>query len=173
MSKKHPIHVLLAEVFLGHDRNSGFVVDHKDNNPLNNAMSNLQIITQRENNTKDKKRKSNHAGVVFNERNNKWLASISYNYRRINLGYYEKEEQAAQAYNKAVKQASEGQDLNALYPKSVFSSQYKGVFFDAAHNKWLAQATKDNRQRKIGRFNSEIEAYNAILQFKQIGRAHV
>lgn len=49
------VHSLMAVTFLNHfygDRK--IVVDHIDNNPLNNKLDNLQIITMRENNTKDK-----------------------------------------------------------------------------------------------------------------------
>ena len=49
------IHSLMAITFLGHtygDRK--IVVDHIDNDPLNNHISNLQIISMRENNMKDR-----------------------------------------------------------------------------------------------------------------------
>lgn len=50
------VHSLMAITFLNHsygDRT--IVVDHIDNNPLNNNLHNLQIITMQENNIKDKK----------------------------------------------------------------------------------------------------------------------
>ena len=36
------------------------VVDHIDNNPLNNHLSNLQIISMKENNTKDRIKKASN-----------------------------------------------------------------------------------------------------------------
>jgi hypothetical protein len=49
------IHQLVAMTYLGHEP-CGYdrVVDHIDNDKLNNHVSNLQIISQRENSSKDK-----------------------------------------------------------------------------------------------------------------------
>jgi hypothetical protein len=47
--KTHRIHLLVAMAFFGHKPNSKIVVDHIDDNSLNNRLDNLQIITQSEN----------------------------------------------------------------------------------------------------------------------------
>ena len=54
--KSFRIHKLVAETFLNHTA-CGYklVIDHIDNNPLNNNLDNLQLITHKENCTKDKK----------------------------------------------------------------------------------------------------------------------
>ena len=50
------IHQLVAYAFLSHVPERGVLsVDHIDNNPSNNFLSNLQIISCRENSSKDKK----------------------------------------------------------------------------------------------------------------------
>lgn len=45
---------------------------------------------------------SGYRGISWHKNNKKWLASISHNKKRLNLGYYENPEDAAIAYDKAV-----------------------------------------------------------------------
>ena len=48
--KKFGVHQLVAMAFLGHQPSGmKWVVDHKDNNPQNNHVSNLVVATQGEN----------------------------------------------------------------------------------------------------------------------------
>lgn len=50
------VHHLVAITFLNHTVNGyDLVIDHIDNNKLNNNLYNLQLITQKENCNKDKK----------------------------------------------------------------------------------------------------------------------
>lgn len=48
-SKKYYVHRLMAETFLNLKKNSKLQVDHIDNNRLNNNITNLQVLTQKEN----------------------------------------------------------------------------------------------------------------------------
>lgn len=63
-TEKHTkrVHSLMAMTFLDfeYDGNRKIVVDHIDNNPCNNALSNLRIVTMSENNKGvSRKRKTN------------------------------------------------------------------------------------------------------------------
>ena len=53
------VHSIMAETFLNHvyDGTRKYVVDHIDNNPLNNNLSNLQIVSMKINNTKDRNKR--------------------------------------------------------------------------------------------------------------------
>lgn len=86
------------------------IVDHINENGLTNELDNrkcnLRKCTQQENlHNVDKKRNnsSGYKGVIWYPYHNynKWLATIKYNYKTINLGYYDNLEDAVNARNKA------------------------------------------------------------------------
>ena len=77
-----------------------FVVDHINRNPLDNRRENLRIVTQQENCmnlTISKNNKSGVPGVCWDKDANKWKAEIRYKYKKINLGRFEKLEDATKA----------------------------------------------------------------------------
>lgn len=69
IAKIYKTHQLVAMAFLGHvPCGYEIVVDHIDNNKLNNRLDNLQLISQRENGIKDNKpNKTGFVGVSWNE----------------------------------------------------------------------------------------------------------
>lgn len=89
---------------LGIGKNKVFVVDHIDGNTLNNQKDNLRAVSHRQN-LRNQQLQSNTSskfkGVCFVKASGKWIAGIKINYRRINLGTYSSEEEAAFAYNEA------------------------------------------------------------------------
>jgi siroheme synthase (precorrin-2 oxidase/ferrochelatase) len=102
------IHQLVAIAFLNHERESNLVVDHKDNNPLNNRVDNLQLVTRRLNNSKDRKNKtSQYTGVSWNKKDKKWRAGIKTNGKSTNLGSFICELDASNAYQKALNNTEE------------------------------------------------------------------
>ena len=80
------------------------VVDHINNIKTDNSLENLQLITQRENTIKRvlKNKTSKYVGVYKSHK--KWQASIIINGIFYNLGRYEIEEEARDAYLKKLKQ---------------------------------------------------------------------
>ena len=103
------IHKLVAMSFLNHIPN-GFkiVVDHIDNNRLNNRLDNLQLINQRENTSKDRKGgTSKHIGVHWVKPSKKWKAAISINGKTKYLGLFTNEIQASNAYQYELKRIQE------------------------------------------------------------------
>ena len=153
-------HVLVAMAFLGHkpDGTHKIVVDHIDNNPLNNHVSNLQLISQRENSSKDKKNgSSQYTGVIRNKNANKWQSYIKINGKQKHLGLFVSEEEAHEAYQKALKMYGEG-DLSFMETR-ITSSQYKGVFWNKRDNKWVSQIKINGKSKHLGYFISEEEAH--------------
>ena len=100
--KTKTIHVLVSIAFLGHKPcGHGIVTDHINNVKTNNSVSNLQLITSRENSSKDRKRgASRYVGVHWFKRDSKWRASIHINGERKNLGVFASEIEAHQSYQK-------------------------------------------------------------------------
>jgi len=103
--KTKKVHKLVAIVFLNHIP-SGFnlVVDHINNNKLDNSLENLQIITHRENSSKDKKGTSKYTGVSWNRDMSKWQVGITINGKKKGLGYYNNEYKASLVYKNKLKE---------------------------------------------------------------------
>ena len=95
-------------------------VDHIDQNTLNNCKSNLRNATHRENMINRKKRPgctSIYKGVSWCKPISKWKAAIGNYGKKICLGFFVFEEDAASAYNKAAKMYhKEFACLNVLNP---------------------------------------------------------
>lgn len=84
----------------------GLEIDHRNGDGLDNRRSNLRLGTHQQNthNKISKKGRSKYKGVSFKKQTGKWGASIGVNYKRTHLGYFEKEVDAAIAYDKAAYQ---------------------------------------------------------------------
>jgi hypothetical protein len=100
------VHQLVAIAFLNHKPNAyKKVVDHIDNDPSNNRLENLQLITQRHNSSKDKKGyTSQYVGVCWYKQRNVWRAGIMIKGKRIYLGYFNNEIDAHLCYQNKLKQ---------------------------------------------------------------------
>jgi hypothetical protein len=99
------IHKLMAMAFLNHiPCGYKIVVDHINNDRLDNRIENLQLISSRENSSKDKKLgSSKHTGVHFHKNKNKFNANIRINGKKIYLGSFDCEIEASEAYQNALK----------------------------------------------------------------------
>lgn len=83
----------------------GLVVDHIDNDGLNNRRSNLRICTTKQNarNARSHKGTSKYKGVSWYKQRKKWNANIICDGRQKTIGYFENEIDAALAYDEYAK----------------------------------------------------------------------
>ena len=85
-------------------------VDHRDQHRhfehkiVDNRRDNLRNVTSSQNHANKRPRvgcSSRFKGVYWNKQTEKWRAYVKVNYRRIHLGYFDNEVEAAHAYNQA------------------------------------------------------------------------
>jgi hypothetical protein len=80
----------------------GLLCDHINHDTLDNRRCNLRLCTAVENcrnRRPSRNSRSSYKGVTFHRRNKKWLARILHNGRRLHIGCYEYELDAAIAYD--------------------------------------------------------------------------
>lgn len=81
-------------------------VDHINGNGLDNRRVNLRAATAQQNGQnrgKFAKATSKYKGVCWHKRDKKWTAKIKVGNKRLNLGYFSKEVEAAKKYNETAK----------------------------------------------------------------------
>ncbi len=151
--KTFRVHQLVAIAFLNHTPNKydGLLVDHIDGNKLNNNLSNLQLVTNRKNSSKDRKNKtSKFTGVSWHKQSNKWLAQVRRNNKVEYLGVFEKEEEAAIAY------------LNSLQSERMYSEEeVKNMLIDMS-NYINTKELKDNSESN---FNEWVRKRDWFISF--------
>jgi hypothetical protein len=100
------VHQLVAIAFLNHKPcGLKLVIDHINDNKLDNRVENLQIVTARYNAYKTQgKYSSQFKGVSWSKKYKKWQSLILMNGKRKHLGYFTDEYEAHLAYQNALKQ---------------------------------------------------------------------
>jgi hypothetical protein len=164
------VHQEVAKCFLGHVQ-CGYnkVVNHINFNKTDNRVENLEIVTTRENsNKKHLKSSSDYIGVSFVKNSSKWCSRIVFNGVKINLGTFSNEKEAAKYYDDALNSINNNTEIKIK--RRTYTSKYKNVFYDKSRNKWQARAFVNKKTIILGRFNSEIEAYNKTIEVPKVSK---
>lgn len=84
---------------------TGYQIDHKNLNPLDNRKCNLRLCTHQQNQCNHPLQKNNTSGVTgvsFYHPRNKYRARIKYYQKELHLGYYKSFIEAVQARNEGM-----------------------------------------------------------------------
>jgi hypothetical protein len=160
------------------------IIDHNNNNSLDNRISNLRPATPAQNNynkSKSENTSSIYKGVIYDKVNNKYKSVIQKNNKKYNLGTYDTEIVAAIAYNlKAVELFEKFANLNTInldiekynqYKNDILkkweikNEKFKGVILRPFGN-YLASAKINKIYYYLGTYDTEIEAaiaYNIAI----------
>lgn len=153
----------------------GLEVDHKNGDKLDNTDGNLRIATRPQNCANRKKTKigsSKYMGVYWDYSLDRWVAKLGHKGRRIHLGVFESEDEAARVRDGAAL-ALNGEFAALTAPhltpipyihknSRTPSSKYRGVGWHNRIQKWSANfPIAKGRKGHIGYFESEIEAAKA------------
>lgn len=147
----------------------GLDLDHLCRNRACVHPEHLEPVTHRENSHRGARgvlkenKTSQYLGVYWVKKRNKWSAQIQLGGEIHYLGYFDDEVLAHQVYT----QAYDAYKTDGTLPKRLTikkASRYPGVSWNTLAKKWIVQAKIDGKQRYIGRFLDEEEAYQAYLK---------
>lgn len=99
--KLKKIHRIVYESFIG-ELKKGLVIDHIDNNPKNNHVSNLRQVSSRKNTSRGHVNKSGYTGVRLFKQIDKYGSEIQIEGRIHFLGVYDTAKEASCKYQKAL-----------------------------------------------------------------------
>ena len=139
-------------------------VDHINGVRDDNRLKNLRYCTNRQNSTfyfLNKETTSSYIGV-FKSSKNKWRASIRVSGKQYNLGNYNSELEASEAYKEAL-YSWENFKTIPDFKKIKDNTKVQGVSFKKEACKW--QATY--KEKYIGFFKSKEDAITAQEEFKK------
>jgi hypothetical protein len=162
--------------FLMDETNPKVIIDHIDNNPLNNTRQNLRRSDLQKNSQNRKKstgKSSKNIGVSFSKNRHKWQSHVFHQGKNYSIGYYDDEEEAGKAHDLFILKnfPNSHHTLNfipgsydvskirttRLKPKS---SKYIGVSWDSNYQKWIVGIYDYINKKSImyKSFDNEIEA---------------
>jgi len=165
-TKTYGSHQLVAMAFLGHKPcGLKLVIDHIDENKLNNHVSNLRIVSNRFNSRRNRTNTSSKfKGIYYDKIENKWRSNIVVNKKRYSLGCFDDENEASNIYKKAV-YFIENEDTENLFKLiKVQGKQFKGTTFCKRIKKWRSYITHKGVKKYLGYYDCRICAHLEYLK---------
>jgi hypothetical protein len=135
----------------------GLTIDHLCRNRVCVNPMHLEAVSHQENMRRIPGITSQYPGVHWCKKREKWASSKKCNGKKYNLGYYDIELEAYEAFLAF--------DINTWTPPPS-TSKYRGVHWNKKDERWVAQKYTNGKTHHIGSFHSEEEAYQAYLSFQ-------
>lgn len=167
------VHKLVAMAFLNHIPDGyNCVIDHINHIPNDNRVENLQIISNRENLSKDKTSSTKKTGVYLNKNTNKYYVQIMKGTTCFVLGTYSDLEYAENLYKRAVEvidNVSTKEELFKILGIEIKESYSKvsGVTYNRTWKKWTAYTKIDGKRKFLGNFKTEQDAIIKVKEFDE------
>lgn len=166
-TKAYNIHTLVAMAFLGHvPCGRGIVVDHIDGDKSNNNLSNLEVVTNREN-TSRAFFKSKESGLPtgVNRSGSRYCSYIEINGLHIYLGMFDTAKEASDKYIESVMLTEKG--LPIMPNKRKNTHGYKGVYF-CNNRYWKATIGVNGEKHTLGYFHKIDDAINVRKEAERL-----
>jgi hypothetical protein len=161
--KTKKVHRIICERFLDNYSES-LQVNHKDYNKQNNNIDNLEMVDCRENNTHrlmNVNKKCKSAGVSMDK--NTYISSIQYDKKYIVLGRFKTESEAANEYQRALKELKETGSVTKIhFPKQ--SSSHKYIHYSSTYKKWIVK----KMGKHIGSAKTESDAIEMLNNYNKL-----
>ncbi len=169
---------------------SKVVIDHINHNGLDNRRENLRVCSNAEN-SRNSRKQSNPAssiykGVHLNINTQKYESNIKFNYRKISLGCYDTELDAAKAYDAAAKLLfKEFACLNFpdVEPNVLLFNEEKLIekskrptrtekycYFHKSSQSWHACICINKKKHSFGYYKTQEEATAASYEFRKLNK---
>jgi hypothetical protein len=165
------VHNLVWEAF-GNGTTISFpdkVIDHIDRNKQNNHISNLRIVSNREN-TYNRKGNLEFIGVRKNKKSDNYSCRIGFNYKDYHLGTFKTQEEAFERYNEALSHIDtdflEWLEIIETPKKSNSLDSRIGVYKSSTPNKFVSYITLNRKLYSLGTFDSDFDARKTFLEAK-------
>jgi len=161
---KFKVHQLMGIVFLEHTPcGHEVVVDHKKKgNPKDNRLSNLQIITQKENSRKDKTPISGQNCVYFDK--GKYRIRFNHEGKRTNFGRFDSKEEAVEFFKKIDEMVFNREDISD-YIKNQTTRVFKNITLH--QGKYRVRINVNKKVIRFPSFDTLEEAKSFVLKYRQ------
>jgi len=168
-NESHKVHRLCWLLAHG-DIDENLEIHHRNKIRTDNRLSNLFLVTCRENNQdKTIHDEGKTVGAHWQENTRSWRSSIKVHGKYISLGSYTTEEEASNVYWNAVTALEKSDDNLEAFVKSLGLKKItrRGTYFNKQRGNWVAHMKVNGKSTYIGSFPSEEEAHSAYIAAKE------